>query len=108
MPTKLLRDRPPMRSDASWLPKGRRIVNHAEMSDEELMERFYARDDQAWEELERRHRNRLLRCARVRCGDQAWDAVQDTFLRVVRARDGGGSWVCGKGTVRCWLNRILA
>jgi RNA polymerase sigma factor (sigma-70 family) len=83
-------------------------VNHADSSDEELMERFYARDEQAWEELERRHRNRLLRCARVRCGELAWDAVQETFLRVVRARDGGGSWVCGKGTVRCWLNRILA
>src|SRR5579883_1182430 len=102
------------RSDAA----GRRSVNHANdetepgrtapLSDEELMTRFYAGIDSAWEELERRHRNRLLRCARVRCGELAWDAVQETFLRVVRARDGGGSWVSGKGTVRCWLNRILA
>jgi RNA polymerase sigma-70 factor (ECF subfamily) len=74
-------------------------------SDEQLLAAFAKGDRSALEELARRHEVRLLGlCSGVLGGrrDLAMDAVQETWLRVVRfARNFKGS-----SSVKTWLYRI--
>jgi len=64
-------------------------ANPAASSDEALMARFAASlDDPSFTELARRYADRAYRVARALLGEHeaATDAVQESFLRVVRAR----------------------
>src|SRR5262245_60169732 len=74
---------------------GRRAVDYASHSDEDLLRLFYQDDDRAYEELDRRHRHRLAGLARWRLAghpdadERACEVTQETLLRVVRTRADG-------------------
>ena len=59
-----------------------------EFTDEELIRRFQAGDEGAFEEIVNRYANRLMNFAYrfVLDGDEAEDIVQDTFLKVYQNR----------------------
>jgi RNA polymerase sigma-70 factor (ECF subfamily) len=68
----------------------------AEPSDEDLLEQFYAGNDEAFEVLKRRFEDRWHWVARTSlfygghrdAAERAWDIVQEAWLRVVRTRKG--------------------
>jgi RNA polymerase sigma-70 factor, ECF subfamily len=85
-------------------PRGKRNgrVAHAELTDDELIERVGAGDRDAFEELYRRYTRPVLGLALRRLGDRgrAEDALQDAFAAVWRsartydpARGAGGAWL---------------
>ncbi len=75
-------------------------------SDEELLDRLRAGDEQAFSILVRRYQPSLLRfaCSLVDNRSVAEEAVQDTWLGVVRGIDRFE----GRSSVKTWLFRILA
>jgi RNA polymerase sigma-70 factor (ECF subfamily) len=75
-------------------------------SDEVLVERLRAGDEQAYVELVRRYHSRLCRMARsyVRRDAVAEEVVQDTWLAVVRGIDRFE----GRSLFRTWLYGVLA
>src|SRR4051794_40414986 len=66
-------------------------------SDEDLLKRFIAGDRPAFGELAQRHEVALLNLARAMLGsrERAMDAVQETWVRVIR----------NAGTFRGWAHR---
>jgi RNA polymerase sigma-70 factor (ECF subfamily) len=80
-------------------------VTAAERSDADLLRAHAAGDDAAFEELVRRHRERLwavaLRTARDR--EEAADALQDALISAYKA---AGSFR-GDSAVTTWLHRIV-
>jgi RNA polymerase sigma-70 factor (ECF subfamily) len=80
-------------------------VTAAERSDADLLRAHAAGDDAAFEELVRRHRDRLwavaLRTARDR--EEAADALQDALISAYKA---AGSFR-GDSAVTTWLHRIV-
>lgn len=62
---------------------------HADETDEQLMARYVAGDQEAFHELFRRHAPTLLGMMRryVRASDEANDLLQQTFLHLHRARN---------------------
>lgn len=70
-----------------------------------LLERLRARDERAFDELVARHDGALRRVARtyVRTDAAAADAVQETWLGVIRGLDGFD----GRSSLRTWIFRIL-
>ncbi|MHC4137655.1 MAG: RNA polymerase sigma factor, partial [Planctomycetota bacterium] len=74
-------------------------------TDEQLLSAFVDGDREALGELARRHEQALLGLARGLLGGQsasALDAVQETWMRVIRY----GSSFNGRSTVKTWLYRI--
>jgi RNA polymerase sigma-70 factor (ECF subfamily) len=73
-------------------------------SDEALVARATVHDRDAFDELVRRHQNRIHQLARVltRGDDAAQDLVQEAFIRAYR----GLSQFRGNSTFRTWLHRI--
>lgn len=74
-------------------------------SDRELLDRLRAGDDQAFAVLVRRYQPSLLRlaCSLVDNRSVAEEAVQDTWIGVVRGIEGFE----GRSSVKTWLFRIL-
>jgi RNA polymerase sigma-70 factor (ECF subfamily) len=79
-----------------------RAVSVEELTDEDLIERVGAGDDDAFEELYRRYTRPVLGLALRRLGDRgrAEDALQDAFAAIWRsarsfdrARGQGGAWI---------------
>jgi RNA polymerase sigma-70 factor (ECF subfamily) len=70
-----------------------------------LVERLKRGDEDAFEDLVRRHSGRLIGLARGILGDEdlARDAVQDAFLNAFRALDGFN----GDARLSSWLHRIV-
>ena len=76
------------------------------LEDRDLVLAYQAGDDEAFAELVREYRPQLLSHARRRlsCGESAEDAVQETFVRALRAMPRfNGNYLVGP-----WLHRILA
>ena len=76
------------------------------LEDRELVITYQAGDDEAFAELVRKYRPKLLSHARHRlsCAESAEDAVQETFVRALRAMPRfNGNYMVGP-----WLHRILA
>lgn len=76
------------------------------LEDRELVITYQAGDDEAFAELVRKYRPKLLSHARRRliCAEAAEDAVQETFVRALRAMPRfNGDYMVGP-----WLHRILA
>ena len=65
-------------------------------TDRELMERVKGRDDNAFEELVNRYKNKLfsLVCRLINNRDEAEDILQETFLRVYRERERYDPYFC--------------
>jgi RNA polymerase sigma-70 factor (ECF subfamily) len=64
------------------------MINQYKITDEELIQRFQAGDEEAFEEIVHRYSNRLLNFAYrfVLNREEAEDIVQDTFLKVYQNR----------------------
>lgn len=77
----------------------------AESADDVLVAALQRRDETAYLELVRRHTPLMLRVARSILGSaqSAEDAVQDTWVAVLRSVDGFE----GRSTFKTWLMRIL-
>ena len=75
-------------------------------SDEQLLQRFVAGDERAFEDLVIRYeaRTRNLAFGFVRDASLAEDIAQDAFMRAHR----GAARFRGGGTVKSWLYRIVA
>ena len=84
----------------------RRRVTHSRASDDELVARARAGDEQAFLALVARHQEGMLRVARsmVSSAAIAEEVVQETWLGVLRGLDG----FAGRASFRTWLLRILA
>ncbi|GAB3492851.1 RNA polymerase sigma factor SigM [Nocardiopsis coralliicola] len=76
-----------------------------ELPDKELLSRHAGGDDRAFDELVRRHRERMWAVAVRVLGDpeEASDALQDAFLSAFRA----ASRFRGEARVSTWLHRIV-
>ncbi len=77
-----------------------------ETDDRELLSRFLRGDDDALAALASRHEPAMLGLARGLLNhhaDLAADAVQDTWLRVIRS----GKTYSGEASIKTWLYRIL-
>jgi RNA polymerase sigma-70 factor (ECF subfamily) len=75
------------------------------VSDERLLARFVAGQDEALGELARRHERAMIGLARGMLWDEglAREAVQETWVRVIRF----GSGYDGRASVKTWLYHIL-
>jgi RNA polymerase sigma-70 factor (ECF subfamily) len=82
-----------------------KLVGKALREEAMLLERLKSGEEDAFEELVRRHSARLIGLARRILGDEdlARDAVQDAFLNAFRALDGFN----GDARLGSWLHRIV-
>jgi RNA polymerase sigma-70 factor, ECF subfamily len=97
---------PPVRAVVSVAPMlGNGIGPTGPCSDDELLAAHIAGDRHAFEELFRRHRDRLLRVARSTCRnpEDAADAVQDALLKAHRSAPSFRR----QCSVSTWLHRIV-
>src|SRR3954452_10771607 len=86
-----------VRTTKAWSPAG--------SPDDALVAALRRRDENAYLELVRRHTPLMVRVARSVLGstEAAEDAVQDTWVAVLRSVDG----FQGRSTFKTWLMRIL-
>jgi len=85
------------------------------LADEELLDLYYAGDDEAFNEFDRRHRLSLTRRAYRRLSpyqgarwEMANDLASDTLLSVVRTKSRlKKRWNSERGPVAPWLQRVL-
>jgi RNA polymerase sigma-70 factor (ECF subfamily) len=86
-----------VRTTDTWSPTG--------STDDALVAALRRRDENAYLELVRRHTPMMVRVARSVLGstEAAEDAVQDTWVAVLRSVDG----FQGRSTFKTWLMRIL-
>jgi RNA polymerase sigma-70 factor (ECF subfamily) len=82
-----------------------KLAGKALREESRLVERLRRGDEDAFEDLVRRHSRRLIGLARGILGDEdlARDAVQDAFLNAFRALDGFN----GDARLSSWLHRIV-
>ena len=82
-----------------------KLLGEALREEAMLVERLKRGDEDAFEDLVRRHSARLIGLARRILGDEdlARDAVQDAFLNAFRALDGFN----GDARLGSWLHRIV-
>jgi RNA polymerase sigma-70 factor (ECF subfamily) len=81
-------------------------LNHASVTDDELMQRLQADDVEAFEQLYDRYGALAYRVARVVCRDphRAEEAVQDGFLSIWRSR---ANYNPNQGTFKSWSVGIV-
>mgnify|MGYP001079602099 CR=1 FL=1 len=85
------------------------MPDHQQVPDEQLILDYYACDDAAFEELERRYRGMLFGFFRRLSADEdvAADLTQETLLKVVNSKDSGrGRYQPRQANFRTWLFRI--
>jgi len=85
LPLSLIPTRMPAR--VAKLAKTRAIPSPAVASDEELMARLQAGDERALEQLMQRYQSPLYGFLTRRVGSAADDVFQETWIRIVRARE---------------------